>query len=669
MGVTGSGGMGSSFAPDAVPGWQPEPPDWERAPLDEELWELIPDPDTGPPTGPEPWPAGLADEVLAARAAAEVERLPPSLRAGRFLPASPYGAGFASGGAADSLAPGLVLAGLAEREWAGGLAQVSDDGLIGLIRAWRRLASWASAGEAAGIAELDRRRCAQVAAGADPHVAERVPDEIAAPLTLTMRAADLLTGFACRLTRLPRAMAALTAGRIDQPRAVVIVNELTGLDGPHAAAVEAAIIGQAPGQTTGQLRAAIRRAVLTADPAAARRRREEAKKEARVEIWDEQAGTAALAGRDLPAADVLAADKHLTSLARHLRASGAEGTIAQLRARAYTGLLLGLPIDSLTSQAAPATGAAATGAPVHAPAGGPAAAARGPAAAARGPAAALTAAPVTGQAAAPAAPGSVNLTMPLAAWLDGVSGIGEVPGFGAIPAEDAQALTRRIAAQPTARWCITLTSPSGRALAHGCAHLTASHPTASHPTASHRTAGSHPPRPGAGSPGPAAGSVAAAGDGGWELTVTIRPIADGGCTHQHESPGYRPSSRLRHLVTVRQRTCSYPGCRRDAARCDLDHTVPYGQGGRSCECNLAPLCRRHHRAKQAQGWRLDQPAPGVLVWTLPHGRSYRVQPGSYPPAEPAGPRGDPGAAEHDHEGPGGGPAREHGQGPQAGPAP
>jgi hypothetical protein len=58
--------------------------------------------------------------------------------------------------------------------------------------------------------------------------------------------------------------------------------------------------------------------------------------------------------------------------------------------------------------------------------------------------------------------------------------------------------------------------------------------------------------------------------------------------------------------------------------------VPYDQGGQTCECNLAPLCRRHHRAKQAQGWRLEQSEPGVMVWTLPHGRSYRVQPPAYP---------------------------------------
>jgi hypothetical protein len=46
--------------------------------------------------------------------------------------------------------------------------------------------------------------------------------------------------------------------------------------------------------------------------------------------------------------------------------------------------------------------------------------------------------------------------------------------------------------------------------------------------------------------------------------------------------------------------------------------------------NVWPLCRRHHRAKQAQGWRLEQPEPGVMVWMLPYGRSYRVQPPAYP---------------------------------------
>jgi hypothetical protein len=58
--------------------------------------------------------------------------------------------------------------------------------------------------------------------------------------------------------------------------------------------------------------------------------------------------------------------------------------------------------------------------------------------------------------------------------------------------------------------------------------------------------------------------------------------------------------------------------------------VPWDQGGRTCECGLAPLCRHHHRAKQAEGWRLEQPQPGILVWRTPSGRSYVTTPTVYP---------------------------------------
>jgi hypothetical protein len=42
------------------------------------------------------------------------------------------------------------------------------------------------------------------------------------------------------------------------------------------------------------------------------------------------------------------------------------------------------------------------------------------------------------------------------------------------------------------------------------------------------------------------------------------------------------------------------------------------------------LCRKHHQAKQAQGWRLDQPEPGIMIWTTPSGRRYTTRPASYP---------------------------------------
>src|SRR5215469_7714004 len=44
-----------------------------------------------------------------------------------------------------------------------------------------------------------------------------------------------------------------------------------------------------------------------------------------------------------------------------------------------------------------------------------------------------------------------------------------------------------------------------------------------------------------------------------------------------------------NLIKARNATCTAPGCGRGAASCDLDHTDPHHHGGRTCECNLAPL--------------------------------------------------------------------------------
>ena len=93
--------------------------------------------------------------------------------------------------------------------------------------------------------------------------------------------------------------------------------------------------------TPGGLRAAIARAVIDVAPDKARKRREEAARDARVQQWAEDSGNAALMGRELPPAEVLAADQRITAWARQLRAAGLEGDLDVLRARAYLDLLLG----------------------------------------------------------------------------------------------------------------------------------------------------------------------------------------------------------------------------------------------------------------------------------------------------------------------------------------
>src|SRR6202035_4952909 len=146
-------------------------------------------------------------------------------------------------------------------------------------------------------------------------------------MTLTRPGAARVLDLALALGRLPLTRAALAAGRIDERRAAVIADELTGLADGDAAAVEALVIGKAATQTTGQLRPAVHRAVIAADPSAAKRRKEQALKDARVEMSSSPPGTATLAGRDLPSVEALTADKHLSALAQALKKTGAEGTM------------------------------------------------------------------------------------------------------------------------------------------------------------------------------------------------------------------------------------------------------------------------------------------------------------------------------------------------------
>ena len=185
------------------------------------------------------------------------------------------------------------------------------------------------------------------------------------------------------------------------------------------------------------------------------------------------------------------------------------------------------------------------------------------------------------------------MTVPLATALGQSETPGEADGFGALDADDARDLIAAAARHPRTRWCVTALNPDGTAAAHAC------------------LSGRHPP-PGTGPPG--------------FPGITMIPVARGPCDHAHAETGYHPSRKLAHLIRARSATCTAPGCRRPAARCDLDHTVPWDQGGLTCECGLAPLCRHHHRCKQAEGWQLAQPEPGLLVWHVPSGRSYATTP-------------------------------------------
>ena len=90
----------------------------------------------------------------------------------------------------------------------------------------------------------------------------------------------------------------------------------------------------------------------------------------------------------------------------------------------------------------------------------------------------------------------------------------------------------------------------------------------------------------------------------------IQPVLDLNRTDavdQHDPPPW-----MREQVILRDRHCVFPWCGRDARTCDLDHIVPYvppdegGPPGQTNPQNLAPLCRRHHRAKTFNRWRYER---------------------------------------------------------------
>jgi hypothetical protein len=93
-------------------------------------------------------------------------------------------------------------------------------------------------------------------------------------------------------------------------------------------------------------------------------------------------------------------------------------------------------------------------------------------------------------------------------------------------------------------------------------------------------------------------------------------------------PGYRPSKALADFVRCRDLTCRWPGCDVPATRCDVDHTIPYAQGGPTHAANLKCYCRTHHLVKGFWGWREKQLPDGTLILTSPSGQTYVTIPGS-----------------------------------------
>ena len=456
----------------------------------------------------------------------------------------------------------------------------------------------------------------------------------------------------------------------------IIARATAHLDPDEARAAESLVLDRAGRLTPGGLAAAIKRAAIEVAPGKAAERRERERRNARVQRWIEDSGNAALMGRELPPADVLAADQRISWWARQLKKAGLAGDMDQLRALAYMDIMLGRdsrpavpagpdagqhPANPEPADADSGPGGTDGGPDGDGPHGpgdggsglpGPAGPSLPPGRTGRPPAADPLPAGFAGR---------LHLTIPLATLLNLAERPGEMAGLGPIDPALARDLAHAAAANAKSTYCVTVTDEQGHAIGHGCARP---EPT-SHSRTGHDPPADHDPPAGHDPPGlldppggldPAGGRGAglrpgftftASGDGGppggygtWRLStgvpgrpdllIALDPIALETCDHRFEARGHDPGVKLRHLSEIRHATCTGPTCRRPAQQCDFEHNVPYEAGGRSCLCNGGPKCRHEHRLKQHPRWKVEQITPGTFRWTAPSGRQYTTEPTRYP---------------------------------------
>jgi hypothetical protein len=228
-------------------------------------------------------------------------------------------------------------------------AQDLEDGaLAGVAASFRRLGSWAAAGELAAVAQIasrsartDRRASVDLA-GRPDRVTTDAAGQVALALAMSHDGATAWADLGVTLEwRLRATRAALAAGEIDLARARMIARVTGPLSDEAARQVEVTVLGRAGWQTLGQLHAALRAAVIKADPEGAERRRREAERNAQVVLYPEDEGTATLAGYSLPGVQASAAMARITALAKAMQAAGNGGRIDLVRAQVFLGLLLG----------------------------------------------------------------------------------------------------------------------------------------------------------------------------------------------------------------------------------------------------------------------------------------------------------------------------------------
>ena len=557
--------------------------------------------------------------------------------------------GFSGDGAPP---PGPELAALLG-EAVAALGQLDDARLLGAVSAARRLQAYAGYLEMLAVAEFARRRNEQFEASkargdkVRSRDGEYPAEELGFELTSTAYSAAVLIDMAQNIvSRLPSTLAGMAAGKIDRDRARAISNATLHLPDELAAVADQVLAAAAPEIRLADLQQKAARLEARLDPEGVQARKDEAKHDRRVELRREDSGAASLAGRELDPAEALAGKASIDAEAVRLRNAGLPGTLAQIRAmilmdrihqRSPWDRLAPPPPEPETDADgelvddpgpdgpyrngngdAESSGARedaqgdtdeedeATEADEEEDEGRPSGFGGGP----------PPGSPFDRTGRKTPAPALINITVPVGTMLGWSDMPADIGTWGLMEAAAVRDLIEAASRHPRTRWCYTVAGTGGEAITHACAN-------GSHPWT--------PPLPSRDGPNrdrPTNTRSAQLAELLAGLNATPEPIAEGAGEHGRREDRYAPSRKLKHLIRARTARCCAPGCGAQAITSEIDHTIPYPAGA-TCEGNLGPACQRHHHAKHAPGWKLEQTEPGVMRWTTPSGRAYTTRPTQY----------------------------------------
>lgn len=442
-----------------------------------------------------------------------------------------------------------------------------------------------------------------------------VSDVAAASGTSETTTATLVDTSCALVERLPGALTAMAAGALGDRHVARIVRHAEGLAPEAAGRYEADVLARLDGRRTpAEVGRVARAARERCHPRPLAKRHRRAMQDRAVHLDEAPDGMAWLHAF-LPAVQAGAIFDKITGIARSLQTEPDERrTLAQLRADALTGLTLDPPTWAL-ADGGDGAGGADPGRDTAAPADGEGDATGAPAAGEGhvGSAAATdqvhatgahgadhgrpSRTPQTGQAHMPSAPAADQT--------DGPPGVAGSPAGCIDPA--LLALRPTVAVTVPALTLLGLSDEPGHLDGYGPVDPDTARVLAAHAPSFIRLL-THPER----------GTVLSVG-----------------------RDRYAVPADLRTWLRLRDGTCRFPGCGRSTARAEVDHTVPFREGGANGETaagNLAFLCRKHHRLKHTTRWQVVQHPDASMTWTSPTGRTHTTRPARTGQAEA---RGDP----------------------------